>query len=105
MGDGRGPQTRRHPEGPRAFARGRLEGWKQAPYLWPSFETLGANCAELLRMTVAFASEESTGACELPCGSGRYAGAAAAGSASDSARSSTGPISRLRLSAELIKPT
>src|SRR5690349_12997952 len=23
----------------RAFARGRLEGWKHAPCLWPSFET------------------------------------------------------------------
>src|SRR5262245_34189594 len=35
----------------------------------------------------------------------RHAGAAATGRAGDSARSSTGPISRLRLSAELIRPT
>jgi hypothetical protein len=30
----------------------RLEGWKQAPCLWPSFETRA--CGALLRMTSRF---------------------------------------------------
>src|SRR5262249_54368857 len=35
----------------RAFARDRLGGWKQAPGVWPSFETFGA-ARRTLRMTV-----------------------------------------------------